>query len=211
VTPGAELDPAGIRAPGMPPLELERSATGMVQPYAMNRVFGHFHDIRSSGREHGGLDLGGVGPRAGLGEPIRAMTTSRVVALARPEDDPVRYGRPDYRDGTEVRGGRELPRSEVVPGYGRVHYFTEDYGTARTGTMVVTEVVGGPLDGHRVRYMHLGAIHPDLRVGDVLQPGQELGLMGSTAILEDSPHLHLDITDPGGSRVDPAPWLASPR
>ncbi len=36
-------------------------------------------------------------------------------------------------------------------------------------------------------------------------------LKASTAILEDSPHLHHDIPVPGGSRVDPAPWLASPR
>ena len=214
VQPGGESELAMLSTQGIDPFVLHRdgarpdlNAQGVVRPYALDRVFGHFHDVRSNGREHRGVDIGGVGENRGLGEPIVSMTRARVVRIGRPEDNPARYGTPDLRGGMTERGGRELPRSGYVPGYGQVNFFTEDYGTARTGTIVVTEVVGGPLDGHTIRYMHVGAVRPDLEVGDVLQPGEELGLMGGTAILDDSPHLHLDIADENGERVNPEPWL----
>jgi murein DD-endopeptidase MepM/ murein hydrolase activator NlpD len=96
----------------------------------------------------------------------------------------------------------DLPRSRLIEGYGRVFFFTRNYGTSRTGTIVVTRGLTGPLKGHRIRYMHLGAVRPDLRVGSILEPGEELGLMGGTAILDSLPHVHIDIETPDGLRVD---------
>ena len=55
--------------------------------------------------------------------------------------------------------------------------------------------------------MHLGAIHPELRVGDVVEAGQEIGLMGGTAVMHDAPHVHIDIEDEDGDRIDVAPLL----
>jgi murein DD-endopeptidase MepM/ murein hydrolase activator NlpD len=185
----------------------ERLPPGIVAPYPVERVIGTFGDCRPGGRQHRGLDLAGVGPNAGLGTPIRAMTRARIVSMHRPEDNPARWGRRDTRGGTVERRGVTLPRQLHVPGYGNVAFFTRDHGSALAGVTIVLEGVGGLLDGHRIRYMHLGELHPGLAAGDVVEAGQEVGVMGSTAILESLPHVHIDIEDPRGDRVDVAPLL----
>lgn len=188
-------------------VELSPMPPGVVAPYPVERVYGTFGDCRPGGRQHRGLDLGGVGEHFGLGTPVRSMVRARVVSMHRPEDDPDRWGRRDTRSGDAMRSGVALPRSFYVPGYGEVAFFTRDHGTAYTGVMMVTEAIGGPLDGHRIRYMHLGEIHPGLAVDDVVEAGQEVGLMGGTAIQQNLPHVHIDIEDESGRRVDVAPFL----
>lgn len=181
---------------------------GIALPYPIERVFGTFGDCRDGGRrQHNGLDLGGVGPNAGLGTPMRSMTRARITFIGTPESDPAQFGRADRQGGTTERGGQHLPRSLEVDGYGRVAFFTLDYGSWRSGVVIVTEGIGEPLDGHQIRYMHLGAVHPELRVGDEVEAGQEIGLMGGTAVQQDSPHVHIDIETPNGVRVDVAPFL----
>ena len=120
------------------------------------------------------------------------------------------FGVPDRRSGTATRGGREIPRSAVIEGYGKVYFFTKNKGRWRSGTVVITEGLGGPLGGHEIRYMHLAAVKPGLKVGDVLEMGDELGLLGGTGVQQSAPHLHLDIQDPDGQRVDVAPLLGLP-
>lgn len=188
-------------------VELAPTPPGVVRPYPVERVYGTFGDCRPGGRQHRGLDLGGVGDDFGLGTPVRSMVRARIVSMHRPEDNPARWGRRDTRGGTTDRSGVDLPRRGYVPGYGDVHFFTRDYGSARAGVMIVTVGVGGPLDGHRIRYMHLGELHPGLEPGDIVEAGQELGLMGGTAILQSLPHVHIDIEDADGRRVDVAPFL----
>lgn len=183
-------------------------ARGIALPYPLDRVFGTFGDCRDGGRrQHNGLDLGGVGPHAGLGTPMRSMTRARITFIGTPETDPAQFGRPDRQAGNTERGGQMLPRNLDVPGYGRVDFFTLDYGSWRSGVVIVTEGIGEPLDGHQIRYMHLGAVHPELRVGDEVEAGQEIGLMGGTAVQQDSPHVHIDIETPEGVRIDVAPLL----
>jgi murein DD-endopeptidase MepM/ murein hydrolase activator NlpD len=187
---------------------------GFVLPYPVTRenVIGTFGDCRPGGRTHAGLDLAGVGPNLGLGTPIYSMARARVTFIGLPQLEPAKYGSPDKRRGTTERGphDQELPRSEDVAPYGPVFYFTRDYGSWRSGVIIYTEVLEGPLAGHTIRYMHLGAIHPELERGDILEAGQELGLMGGTAVMEDSPHVHIDIEDEEGNRVDVAPFLGLP-
>jgi murein DD-endopeptidase MepM/ murein hydrolase activator NlpD len=98
----------------------------------------------------------------------------------------------------------------MISGYGEVQFFTRDHGSWHTGEMIETVMIGGSFDGYRVRYMHLGAIHPELRIGDVVEAGQELGLMGGTAVMESLPHVHIDIEDRAEVRVDVAPLLGLP-
>lgn len=189
------------------PTQLNTLPPGFVEPYPVARVYGTFGDCRPGGRQHRGLDLGGIGEHAGLGSPVRALTRSRVTLIVRPEDDPARWGRRDSRRGTVERSGETLPRVLAVPSYGDVYFFTRDHGSAHTGVMVVTEAVGGVLDGHTIRYMHLGDPHPGLDVGVVLEAGQELGVMGGTAIMQSLPHVHIDIEDERGRRVDVAAFV----
>lgn len=182
--------------------------SGVALPYPTQRVLSTFGDCRDNGRrQHRGLDLGGVGDDQGLGTPIRSMFRARVTLIGTGFDEPDRFGNPDTRTGSAERGEHRLPRSGVIPGYGVVHWFTRDYGSWRSGTIVSTEVIEGDWQGHRVRYMHLGAVYPGLAHGDIVEAGQELGLMGGTAIQFDSPHVHIDMEDLQGSRVDIAPLL----
>jgi murein DD-endopeptidase MepM/ murein hydrolase activator NlpD len=161
-------------------------------------------------RRHRGLDLASDAPEAGLGRPVVAIGRSRVVEIGTPELDAERYGRRLTANSMVERGGLALPASAEIQPYGRVFFFTENYGRAHTGVIVVTELLDGPLAGHRVRYMHLGAVHPGLEVGALLEMGEELGLMGGTAILSSVPHVHLDVEDAQGRRVDPSGYLGLP-
>ena len=189
------------------PVRVAPLEPGFALPYPLERIYGTFGDCRPGGRQHRGLDIGGVGPDYGLGTPLRAMVRSEIVSIHRPEDDPDRYGRRDTRGGTTERSGHRLPRSAHVPGYGIVNFFTRDYGSWHTGEMVVMRAIGTEIDGYRIRYMHLGAVQPELRVGDIVEAGQEVGLMGGTAVLESLPHVHIDIEDHDERRVDVAPLL----
>lgn len=175
-------------------------------PYEPVDVMSGF-DARRGRRGHRAIDFGGVGPDSGLGTPIFAIGRSRITLLGRPDEAPGQFGRPLRGNGTVRRGGRRLPSSMHLPEYGRVYFFTRSYGSWRSGTVIVTELLDGPLTGYTVRYMHLGAIHPDLEVGDVIEPGQEIGLMGGTAVQEVRPHLHIDAENPDGERIDLAPYL----
>lgn len=208
----AETDSGGFRYLERRPLNVSKAMRGIVQPYPLSNVFSTFGDCRPGGRTHSGLDIGGVGPDGGIGTPIYAMSRVKITYIGRPEDDPDKFGQPDRGRGHAQRGPRamKLPRSKEVPGYGVVNFFTRTYGSWRTGTILVMEGLDGPLKGHRVRYMHLGAIHPELRVGDIVEGGQEVGLMGGTAVQHDMPHVHIDIETADGSRVDVAPYVGLP-
>lgn len=181
-----------------PPLE------GFAYPYSYDNLMRGFDGARCA---HQGLDIGGVGDTGGVGDPVFAIVKAEVVLIGLPEEEPKKYGRPDKRKGYETRGGKKMPRRLEVDGYGTVYPFTRTNGTARTGVFLVTRAIGTELDGHKVRYLHLAAVHPELEVGDVVEAGQEVGLMGATGFQETSPHLHLDVEDPDGVRVDPAPFI----
>lgn len=200
-------EPAGDRI--LVRLDQPNAGAAYVAPYQPIELLSDFWDCRGR-RRHRGLDLAGVGEHDGLGTPVRAMARSVVIELGTPEIDARRYGRRLTNRDTVVRDGRELPASAEIPGYGRVFFFTRNYGSAHTGVMIVTRVLEGPLAGAVLRYMHLAAVHPDLQVGLELHPGQELGLMGGTAILESRPHVHIDAEDAAGQRLDLAPYLGLP-
>lgn len=189
------------------PAQVGQPAAGIVLPYPLDRIYGVFYDCRRGGRLHRGLDIGGVGEHHGLGSPVRAMVRSRIVFIGTPESDARQFGRRDTRSGTVDRRGHALPRRGEHGVYGTVYYHTRDYGSWHAGVTIIFEALDSAIAGHRVRYMHLAAVHPELRVGDEVEAGQEVGLMGGTAILRDLPHLHIDIEDAEGRRVDVAPLL----
>ncbi len=212
-----DMEPAsnatgGFRYMQRRPIESTSARPGVAMPYPMTNVFSTYSDCRPGGRTHAGLDVGGVGPDGGIGTPVYAMTRAKVTFIGRPEDDPDKFGRPLNKKGTVQRGSANarLPASAKIPGYGTVRFFTQTYGSWRTGTILVMEALDGPLKDHRIRYMHLGAIHPNLKPGDIVESGQEVGLMGGTAVLHDMPHMHIDIETAKGKRVDVAPFVGLP-
>jgi len=185
---------------------VEPPAPGFAYPYSYDNLMRGFD---AAGCTHQGLDIGGVGEHYGVGQPIYAIVKAEVILIGLPENDPRRFGRPDRRRGYERRGSHKIPRTIEVPGYGIVHPFTLDKGSARTGVFLVTRAIGTDLDNHKVRYLHLAAVHPDLQVGDIVEAGQEVGLMGGTGFNYTPPHLHLDVEDASGVRVNPAKYILS--
>jgi LysM repeat protein len=176
-------------------------------PYPTSWVLRGFGKCYKGKRKHKAIDIAGVGADYGLGTPLRAMVRSKVTYVGRRVDDPKKYGRIDKRAGKTIRHNKSLPRSQVIDGYGRVYYFTLEHGSFRTGEFLVTEGLDGQWKGYEIRYMHMGAIRPDLKVGSILQAGEEFGLMGGTAIMNSPPHVHIDIADPNGNRIDVVPIL----
>jgi murein DD-endopeptidase MepM/ murein hydrolase activator NlpD len=65
------------------------------------------------------------------------------------------------------------------------------------GTTVVIEHA----DGSRSRYAHLSLAL--VATGDTVEPGQLVGQAGSSG-RATGPHVHLEVTDPGGRPLDPA-------
>ncbi|MFO0751340.1 MAG: peptidoglycan DD-metalloendopeptidase family protein [Myxococcota bacterium] len=185
--------------------------SGVALPYPTDHVFRGFGACRDrAGRHrHAALDLGGVGPDAGLGTVVRAMARARIIMIGLGAERPKEFGLPDRRKGRARRKGHHsLPRSELVPGYGEVFFFTALQGRWRSGNIVVMQVDGdGPLTGATVRYLHLAAVRPDLKVGDVVEPGDEVGLLGGTGVQSAAPHVHIDIVGSGGLPIDVAALL----
>jgi len=180
---------------------------GLVLPYPLDNVFRGFADCRRGRHHHKALDIGGVGPSWGLGTPVRSMARAKVIRMGGPEDDPERWGKRLTKEKTAYRGRRWLPTSAELPEYGTVWFFTEDYGRSRTGVFVTTRVLEGRLKGDTITYMHLAAVHPALKVGDVVEAGQEIGAMGGTAVLDSAPHVHVSITNRRDRPLDVGPIL----
>ncbi len=179
---------------------------GVALPYPLGNLMRGWTPCTRRG-SHRAIDIGGVGPHDGLGTPVRAMGHARVVRIGLPTEDPARYGAPLESGETVLRGHRDLPVRGEVPGYGTVHFFTRNYGSHRSGAVIALEGLSGPLKGYTLTYMHLAAVHPGLKVGSVVRAGEEIGLMGGTAVQRDPPHLHLEIDHPDGQRLDPGRLL----
>jgi murein DD-endopeptidase MepM/ murein hydrolase activator NlpD len=58
----------------------------------------------------------------------------------------------------------------------------------------------GPIAGHVIAGIHLSS--RVVNVGDIVQPGQILGLTGNTGA-STGPHLHLEISNGGVNEIDP--------
>jgi murein DD-endopeptidase MepM/ murein hydrolase activator NlpD len=189
-------------------VDAPRLPSGVVLPYPTTRVFRAFGACIGRGRHrHEAIDLGGVGPESGLGTPVRSMVRARIVLVGSGDERPKDFGAPDRRPGKALRGGRRLPRSRAIDGYGEVRFFTALRGKWRSGTIVATIGLEPPLEGHLIRYMHLAAIRPGLGVGDVVEAGAELGLLGGTGVQKAGPHVHIDVRTPDDRAVDVAPLL----
>ncbi|MBR4985274.1 MAG: peptidoglycan DD-metalloendopeptidase family protein [Proteobacteria bacterium] len=142
-----------------------------------------------------------------MGSVVNAVVRSKITLIGKTGGDIGEFGRQDKRTGDAIRTGRKYPRQILVPGYGIVYPMSLDYGRWRSGTVVVTKVLDGPLQDYTIRYMHLATVRPDLKVGDIVEAGEHLALMGSTAVMDSPPHVHIDMETPTGARDDLAPYI----
>lgn len=178
-----------------------RLDSGVLLPYPLDNLFRGWVECTGRGH-HKAIDIGGVGPDDGLGTVVRAMGKGKVIQIGMPADDPARFGTPLTGVDTVTRGRHTLPAWKDVPGYGKVWFFTKDYGRHRSGGVISIRLTDGPLADHEIHYLHVAAARPGLAVGDVVEAGEELGLLGGTAVLDAPPHLHLAIDTPEGKPVD---------
>ena len=181
---------------------------GYVQPYPYGNLMRLYNGNRC---RHRGLDIGTVGSEnGGMGTVINSATPGVITFIGRTGQDTFNFGKADTRAGTTRRTGKTYPRQILVPGYGLVYPFSRNYGKWRSGTIIAIRITQGPLKDHIVRYMHLAAVRPDLHVGDSVQAGEHIALMGGTAILESWPHVHIDLEPPDRKRTDLAPYIGLP-
>lgn len=178
---------------------------GFAQPYPYENLLRQYD---GNNCRHRGLDIGTVGEKnGGMGTVVNAVVKSKITLIGKTGGDIGEFGRLDKRTGEGIRTGRKYPRQILVPGYGLVYPLSLDYGRWRSGTVVVTKVLEGPLKDYTIRYMHLATVRPDLKVGDIVEAGEHLALMGSTAVMDSPPHVHIDMETPTGARDDLAPYI----
>ena len=181
---------------------------GYVQPYPYGNLMRLYNGNRC---RHRGLDIGTVGSEnGGMGTVINSATPGVITFIGRTGQDTFNFGKADTRAGTTRRTGKTYPRQILVPGYGLVYPFSRNYGKWRSGTIIAIRITRGPLEDHIVRYMHLAAVRPDLHVGDSVQAGEHIALMGGTAILEAWPHGQSERETPDRKRTDLAPYIGLP-
>ena len=182
---------------------------GFAQPYPYGNLMRQF--CGGDKKRHRGHDIGVVGEKnAGMGTVINAIVRSQITLIGKTGEDIGEFGKLDKRSGTTTRTGKTYPRQILAPGYGIVYPFSSNYGRWHSGMVIVTRVLDGPLKDYTVRYMHMGAIRPDLKVGDIVEPGEHIALMGGTAVMDSPPHVHIDAETPTGLRVDLGPYIGIP-
>ncbi|CAN5537179.1 hypothetical protein BH23ACT6_BH23ACT6_12600 [soil metagenome] len=162
------------------------------------------------------IDASGVGQQLAAFQVAAAMTSTKqastdVEQSVRDEAQKLAFVAP-------IEGAR------VTSGYGqrwgRMHHgmdFGADVGHplyAMSDATVTTASYNSGLghhvritlaDGTEVSYGHLSKI--SVLDGEVVQPGTLIGKVGSSGSSTGA-HLHLEVRDPRGERVDPKPWLA---
>lgn len=77
-----------------------------------------------------------------------------------------------------------------------------DRNTVRKKGAVSNRVIITHANGLRTTYLHMKKGSVAVTVGDTIQAGQLLGLVGSSGV-SNGPHLHLEVNDANGKVVDP--------
>lgn len=101
--------------------------------------------------------------------------------------------------------------SSLHPGFDLAAATGTPVGSAAGGTVIHAGPAGtyGNLvtvrheNGYETRYAHLSAV--TVKEGDVVQPGQQIGAVGTTGY-STGPHLHFEVRH-DGKTIDPAPLL----
>lgn len=150
-----------------------------------------------------------------------ATHDAAVAALAGPHHafDPSMIGAPQFvmpvagrpSSGYGLRADPIHGGSVNHPGFDLAASSGTEVAAAAGGTVVHAGPAGtyGNLvtvrhdNGFETRYAHLSEV--DVKVGDVVQPGAELGKVGTTGY-STGPHLHFEVRR-DGVPIDPAPFL----
>jgi murein DD-endopeptidase MepM/ murein hydrolase activator NlpD len=107
-----------------------------------------------------------------------------------------------YHEGADFDPGYGAPVHAIAAG---VVVETNDPGWAALGIHVaIQHVIGGQVVTSAYGHMQVGSMR--LKVGDVVYPGEVVGLVGSTGASTGA-HLHFEIRVGGTTPVDPIAWM----
>jgi murein DD-endopeptidase MepM/ murein hydrolase activator NlpD len=101
---------------------------------------------------------------------------------------------------------------DFTPGYGAPVEAVADGVVVESpvadGSWGVHVTIEHDVDGvtYRTSYAHMQTGSMTLQLGDKVERGQVLGLVGSTG-QSNGPHLHFTVQDAAGTVIDPLPWL----
>lgn len=106
-----------------------------------------------------------------------------------------------FRQHTGVDIGAPHGTKVVAADTGTV--IISDYNSTYGNYVVISH--GASINGKTVTTLYAHLSSRSVKVGNVVQKGDKVGLVGSTGV-STGPHLHFEVTI-GGSRVDPAKYL----
>lgn len=163
-------------------------------------------ELPKSANSSAGSDSSGDSSSTTSGQPVNAEGWTSPVAANTPITSP--FG----------------PRASLPGDSGANYHYGLDFGTSvgtpiyaiRDGT--VTGVGTFPCEGQMITlkhdvsgqpytsmYMHLSRM--DVANGASVTAGQTIGASGATGTCQTGPHLHLQLMDSSGSKIDPAPYV----
>lgn len=144
---------------------------------------------------------------AGYSFPLQRNEFMLVTSPFGKRDDPVTPGREQIHKGIDIRCDNEpLLATEDN---GKVVAVNENAGTAG-GKSVTVEYERSDGTKIQVYLAHLSSIN--VKTGDTVNAGQQLGVTGNTGTRTTGPHLHFGVrqfsTDGSARDMDPAAYLA---
>lgn len=144
---------------------------------------------------------------AGYSFPLLRNEFMLVTSPFGMRDDPVTPGREQMHKGIDIRCDNEpLLATEDN---GKVVAVNENAGTAG-GKSVTVEYERGDGTKLQVYLAHLSSVN--VKTGDTVNAGQQLGVTGNTGTRTTGPHLHFGVrqfsTDGSARDMDPAAYLA---
>ena len=165
------------------------TVTSAVSPYA-GTIYAGIRVMSSSGDE---IAFGSPMPGGRLTQAFGPTT----LAIEPPATvDGVHYAH--YHSGIDLASKKGTPILAAADG-------TVTYAGRESDGAIVVKIKHA--DGYVTLYAHM---NPDLdvKVGDVVSRGQEIGTEGDTG-KSTGPHLHFALYNPSGKAIDPTPYLKS--
>ena len=163
-------------------------------------------------------------PVAGVSELVKAADRQAQAAAAPPERTRPAAPAPPARRSDAAADGVQMVTGRVSSGFGarwgRSHNgidIAAPIGTPIRAPLPGEVVASGPASGFgmwvRVRhddgtittYGHVNRSF--VRVGEQVTAGEEIAEVGNRG-RSTGPHLHMEVQTPGGTTVNPRPWLA---
>lgn len=166
----------------------------------------------------GDVIAGGVNKNSKTPCPGDVLEVPKIAATSSGNIKGGRFGL-TRNGGTKMHKGIDLsatPNTPVFAGFeGRIKYVINQYPPnyykdLSFGNYVIIEAILPDGKSVEIKYAHLNST--DLAKGDIVKPGDQIGLSGKTGNAQyiRNPHVHVEIMDKSlGKQINPEPYLAT--